>query len=243
MSTAVALLQPVPLPSPASPLPNLPAWFERMDKSVRLTTIYDPVKQDVVGDRLTVCALPTPQQRADLKRHKAYLDRLLVLTPINGREHAKKTFGLVAKLMLAKPSRAGGPEAAEARMESYQMALDDVPWWAVAEAIRRWHRGKCHRPLEQAPDYTWAPGTADLRRYAWRVVSEVKKRIEAVDKVLSAEQYDPALDFDEERRRRQKAREDEQTRLLSEPRPVRFGPAVPWLPQADEQAGIKAVAS
>jgi hypothetical protein len=146
-------------------------------------------------ESLTLRDLPTSAQQADLQKHRAYLERLLELTPNRDTSHAKKTYGLVAKLMLAKPSRAAGPETAEARMEAYQMALDDIPWWAIALAIRNWHRGECHKWSEEKPDYRWAPESADLRRFALREVRNVKDRVGSIDKVLNAIQYDEAKDI------------------------------------------------
>jgi hypothetical protein len=203
MSNDIAIIAPLPLPSPADPLPTLPTWFTHMLGAVQTTWVEH---NGGAEKRLTLRNVPTPAQKVDIQKYKARLERLLELTPNGDRGHAKKTYGLVAKLMLAKPSRAAGPETAEARMEAYQMALDDIPSWAVALAIRNWHRGECHKWSEDTPDYRWAPESADLRRFALREMRNVKDRIGSIDKVLSAEQYDEAKDFELQREKERAAR-------------------------------------
>jgi hypothetical protein len=127
-----------------------------------------------------------------LENHRAQIAALFEMRPIDAMEFHKKTLALITKLLLAKPSRAGAPETTEARMESYDIALDDIPFWAVASAIRKWHRGECDirnfvsSTVQQPFDYRWAPESADLRKIALREIREPKSRIEMIDRILSA---------------------------------------------------------
>ncbi len=92
--------------------------------------------------------------------------------------------------MLVKPTRAGGSEAAEARLDAFMEALDDVPHWAVAIAIRKWHRGECGLSEHgKRYDYHWAPELADLRRLARIEACDVRARIEFLDRLLRAVPY------------------------------------------------------
>ncbi len=92
---------------------------------------------------------------------------------------------LLTRLLLAKPARRATEDAAEATGDAYMDALDDVPTWAVAEAIRHWHRGECG----EDHDYTWAPGTATLRRLALSQAFRIRTRIAELTPMLSAEVF------------------------------------------------------
>ena len=92
--------------------------------------------------------------------------------------------------MLVKPARAGGSEAAEARLDAFMEALDDVPHWAVAIAIRKWHRGECGlNEHGERYDYRWAPESADLRRLARIEAYGTHARIEFLERLLNAVAY------------------------------------------------------
>jgi hypothetical protein len=129
----------------------------------------------------------TPAQRLGIEEHLRGLRSLLDQTANVSEEAEKKTFAAITKLMLAKPARAGSPQAAEARGEAYTMALDDVPYWAVWEAIRLWYRGECgNDDRGKLYDYQWAPDSAVLRKLALGVVGQVLWRIRDLEKLLSA---------------------------------------------------------
>lgn len=53
------------------------------------------------------------------------------------------TLIVLTKMMLSLPSSQQNEAGAEASGEAFQAALDDVPTWAVAAAVRRWYRGDC----------------------------------------------------------------------------------------------------
>ena len=112
--------------------------------------------------------------------------------PDNDESCAKKTYGLVSKLLLAKPGRAGGAETQKARADAYEIALSDVPTWALQIAIRSWLRGECDRPFDSPPeqyDYTWAPEGAILGKIAMRQVWAIRGRLLQINKILNAVDY------------------------------------------------------
>jgi hypothetical protein len=175
MGTEIAIVRPLPSPAPLAPFPELPAWASTiMREAAGARSEFDPP-----------LSLPSARHRQELENHRAKLSELLEQKPVADQEYAKQSFVLIAKLLLAKPARNVGPEATEAKIEAYLMALDDVPWWAVANAIRKWHRGECDswRGHENY-DYRWAPESADLRRIALRVTDNLKDRISKIEKVL-----------------------------------------------------------
>ncbi|HEY5064765.1 MAG TPA: hypothetical protein VIJ04_08125 [Xanthobacteraceae bacterium] len=142
------------------------------------------------SDCSTLRQVPTAAHRHELEKHADQVHQLLEQKPVASKEYAKKTFGLIAKLILAKPARSGGPETTEARVQAYEMALDDVPWWAVGVAIRKWHRGQCGQ-WNQKDDfnYRFAPESADLRQIAQRETYALRERLDDIDKVLRAIPY------------------------------------------------------
>ena len=123
MGTDIAKIEPLPVPTLVDPAPCLPGWVNGIAGSIR--------EDDDRRPTLTPDRMPTSEQRYELEKHCHCLTKLLQQQPANSRECAKKTFGLIAKLMLAKPARAGGSETAKARAEAYEIALSDVPSWAV----------------------------------------------------------------------------------------------------------------
>ena len=61
-------------------------------------------------------------------------------------------------------------------------------------AIRKWYRGECDREYAKPPelyDYTWAPELAILRKLALREVGEIYRRLNLVDRILTAIPYQP----------------------------------------------------
>jgi hypothetical protein len=204
MGTQLAIIKPLPTPVPANPTPPLPKWAVTLHAAVHTNTQVDLETGEIV-DALVLRqeSMPTPAQRVALENHKTQLAALLELTPMNENECAKRTLGLIAKLLLALPARDAGLEAAEARIEFYLMGLDDVPSWAVASVVRKWSRGQCDHlyvydgPTEQY-DYRWAPSSAELRKLALREAYELNRRIKQIDRVLAAV---PFQDRTEVRRR------------------------------------------
>ena len=182
MGTELVPIAPLPVPATVNPTPAWPAWLTAMERSLR----QDP-RTGNTEDRRILATLPTPSQRLAIEKHRDQCAALLARTPLNDEDCRKRTFGHIAKLMLAKPSRVGGPETTEARGETYVIALDDVPTWAVEAAIRKWHRGE-HDRHPQTFDYRWAPESADLRKLALREVSGVRKRILTIENILGAAQ-------------------------------------------------------
>jgi hypothetical protein len=192
-TTAIAKIEPLPVPTPVDPVPRLPTWIDSLANSIREQSLHDPETGNY-NKCLTLVPerMPTSDQRYELEKHRHCLTTLLDQQPAKNRECAKKTFGLIANLMLAKPARAGGPETAKARAKAYEIALADVPCWSIDLAIRSWYCGQCDREYAVPPeryDYTWAPESAILRKLALREVAAVHRRLRVIDRVLTAIPY------------------------------------------------------
>jgi hypothetical protein len=102
------------------------------------------------------------EQKAVIEQHLSALGNALVMTPADDMKHAELTMTTVSKMTLVLPSRESGDLAAEARGEAFMAALEDVPSWAVQEAMRKWYRAECG----PKHDYKWQPAPATLRELA-----------------------------------------------------------------------------
>lgn len=82
----------------------------------------------------------------------------------------------VAKMAMALGGAKASETGAEAKGEAYMAALEDVPHWATAAAIRLWYRGEPRHPRHDKGEryrFEYAPDPATLRRIAlgewWKV--------------------------------------------------------------------------
>lgn len=108
----------------------------------------------------------------------------------NGTENRRARLALVGNLLLAYPIANGTSEAGRARAEAHLVALDDVPPWAIAEAIKRWHRGECG----QGYNYRYAPAPAELRQLSKERVRPGREAIAQLEAVLAAISLERAMD-------------------------------------------------
>jgi hypothetical protein len=135
-------------------------------------------------------ALLSEPERAVVRGHIAELLPLLAATPAQDRNAAKQTLALVTKMMLALPARKMDEKGTTATGEAYTIALDDVPTWGVAAALRRWYRGEC------GPEYdcAWRPAMADLRKLSLTSIAQIKWRMVQLNRLLNAQ---PRVDLPE----------------------------------------------
>lgn len=134
-----------------------------------------------------------------VEQHISSLEAVLAMTPYEDVAHGELTMTAVTKMTLVLPSKESGDLANEAKGEAYMAALEDVPSWAVQEAMRKWHRS------EYGPkyDYKWQPGPSTLRDLAmietYRVMG-VRRRL---NDLLLAE---PLIEFSPEQEAAMKTR-------------------------------------
>ena len=139
------------------------------------------------------------EQRMLIEQHVANLTAVLAMTPIEDERHGELTLTTVTKMMLVLPSREAGDLANEAKGEAYMAALEDVPSWAVQEAMRKWHRKECGPKY----DYVWQPGPSTLREVAMAEVYRVMWVCRRLNEVLVAE---PLREFSAEHEASMRAR-------------------------------------
>jgi hypothetical protein len=134
-----------------------------------------------------------------IENHVTELNQILAMTPEEDISHGELTMMTVTKMMLVLPSRESGDLVGEAKGEAYMAALEDVPSWAVQEAMRRWHRAECGAKY----DYKWQPAPATLREVALVEVYRVMGIRRQLNELLLAE---PLIEFAAEHQEKMKAR-------------------------------------
>ena len=122
-------------------------------------------------------------EREEIARHVAELDALSGPTPDDDTTAEAQTLIVLTKMMLVLPAAKQNEASAEARGEAYMMALNDLPTWAVAAAVRRWYRGDAG----DRHDYHWAPSPAELRALTIIELYRVKGRTAMLRNLLRAE--------------------------------------------------------
>lgn len=121
----------------------------------------------------------TDEERALAAKALARLKR--ETTSTDDPDARKARLGLVAKMLLSYPIAGASTESGRARAESYLDALDDVPPWAVAAAVRCWNRGAAGDH-----DYRWAPAPAVLRQVATAQLATLMPTVVHLENLLAA---------------------------------------------------------
>lgn len=196
MGTELALIEPLRLPDQRRPaqIPSLPEWVVS-----RLETLKENWQSDpVTGKGSQVLTLPmnlclTDTERAMVLRHISDLGTLVEKTPANDADSEGATLVIVTKMLLALPGQKSSDTGNEAKGEAYLAALDDVPPWAVQEAVRKWYRGE-HGSKH---DYRWSPVPADLRSLARNEEFKVRGRMTVLERICKAV---PLIEFSDDHR-------------------------------------------
>lgn len=140
--------------------------------------------------------MPTEGQKQAIKQHCVKLREFGLMTPENDARYEAETLVIVTKLLLTLPGMRTSETGAEAKGEAYMAALDDVPSWAVGEAVRGWYRGTHPAPhVENGKahpyDFSWAPAPAVLRNLAVFEAWKFENRAREVEKLLNVVEFDP----------------------------------------------------
>lgn len=111
------------------------------------------------------------------------------LDAADAQSAGKDRLAVLSKFLLSKPMANAGEQAARARGESYMLALDDIPAWAIAEVARRWHRGECGGDY----NYDYAPNTAVLRQLCLDVLRPIRDAKAHAEALLNAKPIEDAM--------------------------------------------------
>jgi hypothetical protein len=196
MGNQLAVIEPLRLPDQRRPaqIPSLPEWVVS-----RLETLKENWQRDLeTGKTSQILTLPTnlcltDTERAMVLRHISDLGTLVEKTPENDADSEGATLVIVTKMLLALPGQKSSDTGNEAKGEAYLAALDDVPPWAVQEAVRKWYRGEHGSKF----DYRWSPVPADLRSLARNEEFKVRGRMTVLERICKAV---PLIEFSDDHR-------------------------------------------
>jgi len=129
----------------------------------------------------------TDEERAQAERTLDRLRRELIAA--DDPKTRDQRLGIIGKMLLAYPIANASTESGRARGEAYLDALDDVPPWALAAAVRRWNRGGAG----DDHDYRWPPAPAVLRKIAVAELATLKPTVLHLENLLAAVPVDEAM--------------------------------------------------
>ncbi len=112
-----------------------------------------------------------------------------------GRTAEDAKIGIVTMLILGLAKAKGATvEEAEAKYDLYEIALSDVPAWAVAAGAVRWAKGKCPESIMKNPNYEFPPGPATLRGLAEWELAPYQTSVRDLTRLVESMPIDRALD-------------------------------------------------
>jgi hypothetical protein len=202
MATEIALFEPIPLPSNPAQLPSLPGWLRQ--RSVALGSAVQP---DSSGRYSKTPILPpemilTSSERMVVQQHIADLDRFTRLdqpfelrgaTLSNDQAH-----GVMIASLLLKGGAKLDQQSSDAFTEDYLDAIEDVPAWAVREAIRKWNRAESPKLDGKPHAYDFRPSPPTLRRLSQFELAGVRGRMLELQNLCDAQ---PLIEYSDEHRK------------------------------------------
>lgn len=202
MATEIAIFEPIPLPSNPAQLPSLPGWLRQ--RSVALASAMQP---DSSGKYRQMPILPsemilTSSERAVVLQHIDDLARFTKLDQAFELRGSVLTNDQAHGVMIASLLLKGGAKldqsSSDAFTEDYLDAIEDLPAWAVREAIRKWNRAESVPFDGKKHDFNWRPQPPTLRRLAQHELVGVRARMLDLQKVCDAQ---PLIEYSDEHRK------------------------------------------
>lgn len=173
------------------PTPYLPPHVAALATSVG--TVQHPGQP--VRYNLPVGFSITPKQRAEaetlLSTLTPFLDQETQFADMAPRD-AK--LAVITTLLMGFAIGASSELGSDAKFDLYEWALEDVPAWAVAAAVRLWVRGECPSDVEKNPQFKYAPGPATLRGIAMAEIEPYRRSVQRLKNLLAAEPIEQAMD-------------------------------------------------
>ncbi len=164
--------------------PSLPRWLEEL-----LTFLKKTFQRDQAGRYREILVLPSRRtlnqsQRREIESHLELLVGFDDMTPDHNQRFSAVTLTAVSKMIMALGGKKLSDLTGEAKGEAYMAALNDVPCWAVEEALRKWYRGE----FDKEYDYSFPPAPAILRKHARDEQYMLRYRGQRLRNLLQAEE-------------------------------------------------------
>lgn len=104
---------------------------------------------------------------------------------------------LVLKLLAAFSIGENSELKEAARLDFYNDAVREMPWWALDAAIKAWNQRKCPRHIEKEPRYSFAPSPATLYGMCVEQLLNVRRTADRCDVLLKCVSEKDALNPDQ----------------------------------------------
>lgn len=112
--------------------------------------------------------------------------RLAAVTPFaEAKPDRTASMTEIVRLLMSSATAVVTQAQAEARADAYNAAVEDVPAWAVAAAIRAWHRGEIDEGLGQI-NLAFPPSAGQLSKMARNRWMAVKGEAFRLKRLLEA---------------------------------------------------------
>ena len=188
---ALVKIEPIQIPDLRKPtaMPSWPGWLVTQRAAAKVNLQPNGAHfADVMT--LPPNLMPTEEQRAAIQDHRANLLSCLSQTPENDDRCGAETMATITKMMLTLGGTKASADSTEAKAEAYEIALEDLPSWAVVAVQRRWYRSDCGKDENGRPyDYRFMPDPAALRRLVISETFRVRNRVTELDRILDAVPY------------------------------------------------------
>lgn len=168
-------------------MPSLPGWVES-----RLEIMNEGFQPDQAGKYRPIMTIPqslilSQLEQQELKKYVGRLQSYLEQTPAQDAQCETKTLAALTKMMLVLPASKASEAGIEAIGEAYLGSLEDIPYWAVIEAIKKWFRGESAKTDKHPHDFRWRPAPAILRKLSQYEMRPMCGRITKLENLLEAE--------------------------------------------------------
>lgn len=198
MSRDLTTSQPVRLPSVDVREPSamlcLPVWLTQQLGAVsdlgEGRVILGP-NREVLRAVATIPAslMPTGPQRQAIAQRIAELHEAQRPGPM------QQTVAIIAGLLDEHATGRTDSTQAGAKTDAYLDALEDLPAWAVREALRRWRRAEVEGV--DARDFDFAPKPPRLRKIALGIVNMARGQALRLQRILDAEPIERLTEAEE----------------------------------------------
>lgn len=133
--------------------------------------------------------MPTGPQRTAITRRVAELEAATRAGP------ERDLLDLCGEIISEHASSKIDQGTSAIKADAYMDAVEDLPFWAVREALRRWRRGEVNA---SAQDLDFAPKPPRLRRIALGINDVAKGQSIRLQRLLDAEPEEALTDADRE---------------------------------------------
>jgi len=115
-------------------------------------------------------------------------------TEFAGQTAYNARLGIVTTLILGLANAGTTEESANARFDLFEVALHDIPAWAVAAGAARWVRRQVPADIDKNPNFAFPPGPGVLRGLALLEMEPYQRSVGDLKKLVACISIERAMD-------------------------------------------------